>query len=264
MREKTFIQFVVLMCLLTFSASASDDLVMDKTEVSIGAFAIFAQETGFVSQAEKHGGMVYETGWARKPGWNWRTPYGVAGDNNAPAVHITFAEAEQYCHWAGKRLPTRTEWIKAGYTESRANPPDGFERGKTYPYPTGNSPQGANCLSECGAEKSLQNKKKDFSPVLYRGAGHAPTGITRPGVNGLYDMGANVWEWARISDTRISDTRISDTGISKYSGEQATMGGSWWYGKRQMRADYGATKPHDMAAVYIGFRCISDAAGQHN
>ena len=107
--------------------------------------------------------------------------------------------------------------------------------------------------------KSLKNKKKDFSPVLYRGAGHAPIGITRRGVNGLFDMGANVWEWARISDAEISDARISNN-----SGEQATMGGSWWYGKRQMQADYGATKPFDMAAVYIGFRCISDVGGKHN
>ena len=259
MRKIFFTQFVFLMCLLKVSASASDNLIIDKTEVSIGAFAIFAQQTGFVSQAERHGGMVYELGWVQKPGWNWRKPYGVAGDDNAPAVHITFWEAEQYCLWAGKRLPTRSEWIKAGYTESRAYPPDGFERGRTYPYPTGNAPQGANCLSECGAEEGLQNKKKDFSPVLYRGAGHAPIGITRPGVNGLYDMGANVWEWARISDAEISDA-----GISNNSGEQATMGGSWWYGKRQMQADYGATKPPDMAAVYIGFRCISDAGGKHN
>ena len=255
MRKILLIQFVFLVCLLKVSASASDNLIMDKTEVSIGAFAIFAQQTGFVSQAERHGGMVYELGWVKKPGWNWQKPYGVAGYDSASAVHITFREAEQYCQWAGKRLPTRSEWIKAGYTESRAYPLDGFEKGRTYPYSTGNSPKGANCLSECGAEKSLQNKKRDFSPVLSRGAGHAPIGITRPGVNGLYDMGANVWEWARISDTRISDTVISNN-----SGEQATMGGSWWYGKRQMQADFGATKPADMAAVYIGFRCISYAA----
>jgi formylglycine-generating enzyme required for sulfatase activity len=54
-------------------------------------------------------------------------------------------------------------------------------------------------------------------------------------------MGANVWEWA-----------VMGKGSS-----QATMGGSWWYGADQMRSDYGATKPRDMAVVYIGFRCIA-------
>ena len=66
-------------------------------------------------------------------------------------------------------------------------------------------------------------------------------GRTRNGVNGLFDMGANVWEWASLGDGQ----------------QQATLGGSWWYGARQMQADYGATKPRDMAAVYIGFRCIT-------
>ena len=45
----------------------------------------------------------------------------MAGDNSTPAVHITFWEAEQYCLWAGKKFPTRSEWIKAGYIE-RAEP----------------------------------------------------------------------------------------------------------------------------------------------
>ena len=36
------------------------------------------------------------------------------------------------------------------------------------------------------------------------------------------------------------------------------MGGSWWYGARQMEVDYGATKPRDMAVVYLGFRCIDE------
>jgi hypothetical protein len=35
---------------------------------------------------------------------------------------------------------------------------------------------------------------------------------------------------------------------------QATMGG---YGADQMRSDYGAITPGDMAVVYIGFRCIA-------
>ena len=36
------------------------------------------------------------------------------------------------------------------------------------------------------------------------------------------------------------------------------MGGSWWYGPEQMRADVQAWKAADFAAVYIGFRCVAD------
>ena len=165
------------------------------------------------------------------------------GAFDEPAVHVTYAEAERYCEWKRKRLPTKREWVEAGDTEKRVKPTDGYITGRTYPYPTGESPAGANCLSDCDAETLLVDKKKNYHVKLNRGLGHAPVGVSKQGVNGLYDMGANVWEWAKLP---------SD------NGHQATMGGSWWYGKRQMQANYGATKPEGMAVVYIGFRCVSD------
>jgi hypothetical protein len=30
------------------------------------------------------------------------------------------------------------------------------------------------------------------------------------------------------------------------------------YGERQMKSDYKARKPREMAVVYIGFRCVRD------
>ncbi len=75
-----------------------------------------------------------------------------------------------------------------------------------------------------------------------RGSGpgrHLPVGQTRAGVNGLYDMGGNVWEWA-------SDASGSD---------RLTMGGSWWYGPAQTQADGAQWKAADFYAVYIGLRC---------
>ena len=228
------------------AASADAGKRMDRTEVSIGDFAAFVAATGFVTRAETEGGMVFEAGWQTKPGWNWRTPYGIPSPAEEPAVHITYDEASTYCRWRGKRLPTRDEWIEAGYTESRENPPSPFRKGVTYPYPTGETPSGANCLNDsatAAASCKTPAGKTDYAELLYRGAGHARTGLTKEGVNGLYEMAANVWEWASLDETAASP---------------ATMGGSWWYGARQMQADYGATKPRDMAAVYIGFRCIAE------
>ena len=184
---------------LTLSKTVSGStLQIDKTETSIGQFKEFSDATGFISIAEKQGGMVYEAGWVAKTGWDWRSPYGVKGDLNEPVVHITFDEAKAYCGWRGKRLPTRLEWIHLAYTEQRLSPPKPFIRGKTYKYPTGSSPKGANCLNECDAESLLKYKKEDNSSVLSRGFGHSHVGVTKQGVNGLSDMGANVWEWAKI------------------------------------------------------------------
>ncbi len=218
------------------------DAIIDRTEVTIGAFADYADATGTITKAERSGGMVFEAGWVRREGWNWRTPYGLESPKDEPAVHITYDEAAGYCQWRGGRLPTRDEWVSNAYTELRTAPPPPFVTGRTYPYPTGETPDGANCLQDCGNAKGNPADKIDYSEFLMRGYGHAGAGSTIAGVNGLYDMGANVWEWATAGDRR----------------QQATMGGSWWYGDTQMTADYGATKPRDMAVVYIGFRCISD------
>ena len=234
---------LVFICLNISAIKLAGAVTLDSTEVSIGQFSEFVAATGLITQAERQGGMVYESGWVTKPDWNWRAPYGEIGNRDEPAVHLTFQEAEQFCRWKGKRLPTKQEWIDGGYTEHRQTPTDGFVTGRTYRYPTGEMPHGANCLADCEAETYLINKKQNFGARLTRGFGHAPVGVSRRGVNGLYDMGANVWEWARLPDS---------------NGEQATMGGSWWYGARQMQADYGATKPGNMAAIYIGFRCIAE------
>ena len=214
------------------------NLSFDRTEVSIADFAVYVKATGTITSAEKNGGgFVYANGWERKLGWNWLTPFGAVTDSRLPAVHITYDEAVAFCRWASKRLPTDLEWENAAYTETRPNPPKPFIHGKTYPFPTGMEPSGANCLEDCGETTAM-----DFSAQLNRGIGPAPVATSAAGVNGLFDMGANVWEW--------TDT---DSDASK-----GTRGGSWWYGKTQMSREHKASKSRDMAAVYIGFRCVID------
>jgi formylglycine-generating enzyme required for sulfatase activity len=213
--------------------------LIDRTEVTIGQFRRFADATGTVTRAEREGGgSVYEAGWTRKPGWTWRAPFGRPGADGEPAVHVTFAEAQAFCRWAGKRLPTDAEWVEAAYTERRESPPAPFARGRTYAYPVGDSPAGANCLGDCGDVPVVAH-----GAALLRGRGHALAGGTRAGVNGLHEMGANAWEWVDAAD----------------GSERRTRGGSWWYGETQMRADHVASKPPEFAAVYIGFRCAADS-----
>jgi formylglycine-generating enzyme len=212
--------------------------LIDTKEVSIEQFARYAQATGILTAAEKAGGgSTYEGGWVQRKGWSWRTPFGLPANANEPAVHITFSEAKAYCQWAAKRLPTDAEWMESAYTERRAQPPAGFVFGQTYPYPTGSSPQGANCLGDCG--NSPTPAAYANPDITSRGRGHAITGSTRAGVNGLFDMGGNVWEW-------------TDGGSQA---QRPTRGGSWWYGAGPMHRDHLQSKPADTAVVYIGFRC---------
>lgn len=213
------------------SPSVADKVVLGnwaigRTEVTIAQFERYVLATGTVTRAEKEGGgFEYGAGWERRPGWSWRRPDGVVpASADLPAVHLDFAEAQAYCRWVGGRLPTGAEWQKAGFTELRASPPAPWVKGRTYAWTTGDSPQGANT--------------SDSDPWPRA----APGGVTRAGVNGLYDMGGNVWEWT--TDAQGSQRR--------------TVGGSWWYGPVQMKSDVQAFKPADFYAVYIGFRCAFD------
>lgn len=215
---------------------------IDRTEVSIGEFRRFAEATQFSTQAEKAGGgQTYEGGWVQRKGWTWKTPFGQRASDAEPAVHITFNEAAAYCRWAGKRLPTDAQWIEAAYTERRASPPAPLTAGRSYPYPTGDSPRSANCLGDCAPIKTALADGGQAAPsaLTTRGRGHSEVGRTAAGVNGLHDMGGNVWEWV-------------DGGTGN---EKLTRGGSWWYGAAQMHRDHTQSKPPDTAVVYIGFRC---------
>jgi formylglycine-generating enzyme len=209
---------------------AVGDLLIDRTEVTIGQFARFADATALKSAAEREGGgHEWGAGWERRPGWTFRTPFGAAPESaDEPAVHVSWFEADRYCRGAGGRLPTRAEWSEAAYVERRSAPPAGFALGQRYPYPTGMTPEGAN------------TNGSDRWPR------HAPAGSTAAGVNGLQDMGGNVWEWLADRD-----------------GDMAlTAGGSWWYGVDNMREESMQWKPAAFYVLYIGFRCVYPAGSK--
>lgn len=203
---------------------------IDRTEVTIGAFEAFATARGLRTAAERAGGgFEYDGRWVRRAGWTFRAPSGRPGTPQDPAAHVTWSEANDYCRSVGGRLPSLAEWRQAAFIESRESPTDGFSRGRTYPFAVGEQPAGMNLSGANGGPSDVWER-------------HAPVGSTKRGVNGLFDMGGNVWEW-------LSDRR---------GDEAVTAGGSWWYGPAQSRADGVQWKAADFYAVYVGFRCAYD------
>ena len=195
------------------------NFAIDKTEVTVRAFSEYAKQNAIQTLAEREGGgFEWGFGWQRREGWSYRRPQGELAAPNEPAVHLSWDEANAYCKSTGGRLPTKAEWASAAYTEQRKEPTSGYESGLTYPYPVGIDSEGMN------------NNRSH----------HLPVATTKEGVNGLYDMGANAWEW-------LADRR---------GDEALTAGGSWWYGPEKTRIEGMQWKPASFYAVYIGFRCV--------
>lgn len=232
MRGAVFATAAMLLGVAAGASAAPVDSVaiggfrIDRTEVTIGAFRAFAASTGLRTAAERDGGgFEYAAGFQRRPGWSYLRPYGqTAGADDEPAVHVSWSEALAFCAAAGGRLPTAAEWRQAAYTEARPSPPAGLRQGQTYAYSGGDSPAGL-WIKSAGATR------------------HRVTGSGPAGINGLHDMGGNVWEW-------LADRRGDDA---------LTAGGSWWYGESQSKADGMQWKPAAFYAVYVGFRCAYDA-----
>lgn len=231
--RRTVVALTLGPCLLSSADAAAVEPVriggfaIDATEVTIAQFHAFAEATRLQTAAEQAGGgFEWGAGWERRQGWTVYRPYGGPPESESePAVHVSWQEAETYCRWLGGRLPNFDEWQRAAYSETRAAPDGGFEIGRTYRYPVGETPEGMNT--------------RDDDPWPR----HAAVGSTKRGVNGLYDMGGNVWEW-------IADRR---------GAEALTAGGSWWYGSEETVAEAAQWKPADFYAVYVGFRCAYDA-----
>ncbi|GAC1599917.1 MAG: SUMF1/EgtB/PvdO family nonheme iron enzyme [Ramlibacter sp.] len=87
-------------------------------EVALQAFEIDAQPVSWAGfRGFVEAGGYRERRWWSEAGWAWlRQRGGRAAEvppdalPQAPAVHLSAHEAEAWCRWAGRRLPTEAEW----------------------------------------------------------------------------------------------------------------------------------------------------------
>ncbi|MFT4022341.1 MAG: SUMF1/EgtB/PvdO family nonheme iron enzyme [Flavihumibacter sp.] len=274
---------------------------MDVTEVTNAVFARFAEATLYVTDAEKApsleevmaqvppgtpppdpkdmvaGGLVFQptTGpvntdditqwWRWQPGADWRHPEGpgstITGREQHPVVMISWNDAQAYCKWAGKRLPTEAEWEFAAR---------GSLEGKNFVWgneaPTDDKVY-ANTWQGHFPDKNT--KKDGFDRT-------APVKSFAANGYGLYDMAGNVWEWCNdwydkllyqtyeedaVSDNPPGPAASRDPAMP-YTPLRVQKGGSFLchdsYCQRYRPSARQASSP-ESGMSHVGFRCVKDA-----
>jgi len=225
---------------------------ISKTAVTNGEFKRFVEDDGY-GRSEL---------WTAE-GWHWRTSVRaehpvywrragkdrwsrrnfdewVALDERLPVIHVNWHEAQAYCRWAGRRLPTEAEWEMAASSEPSA---DG--RGLTThkrAFPWGDD-------SPTVDRANLDWRKLGCIPVYALPAGDSAFGCRQ--------MIGNVWEWT-ASDFKPYPGFIAGP-YKEYSApwfgdHKVLRGGCWVTRSRLIHNTYRNFYPPDRRDVWAGFR----------
>ncbi len=121
--------------------------------------------------------------WRWTIGANWKKPNGpkssIKGKDDYPVVHIAYEDAQAYCEWAGRRLPTEAEWERAA---------KGNHTNTVYFWGDDESKLSKMANSWEGQFPTTNTKIDGYER-------RAPVKSYPPNDFGLYDMAGNVWEW---------------------------------------------------------------------
>ncbi len=220
-------------------------------ELLVPGSLVFRQASGPVSLAD------YRNWWSWTPGATWRHPEGpgstIDGRDLHPVTHVAYADAVAFATWAGKELPTESEWELAAR---------GGLDGAAFTWGNEFAPEGEMMANTWQGEFPWQNLLLDGY------AGTSPVGAFPPNGHRLYDMAGNVWEWTRDVFTYPSDqsakpcctTPVTADGPGAGIPRHVIKGGSHLCAPNYcMRYRPAARQGEaiDTSTCHLGFRCVT-------
>ncbi|MBS0150657.1 MAG: SUMF1/EgtB/PvdO family nonheme iron enzyme [Nitrospira sp.] len=203
-----------------------DPFLIDQFEVTNGRYIEFVKSTGHrVPQNPTH------------PTRNlWQDDTITESVAERPVINVDWFDADAYCKWAGKRLPTEAEWEKAAKGTSDRR------------FPWGNVEPTAKHLNY----NQRWIGEKTLMPVGSYEAGKSPYGV--------YDVVGNVWEWVNDwYDARYYEKSPSKNPTGPQEGTKKVIRGAGWQNETPtVRIFTRVDSDPTMRNESTGFRCAAD------
>jgi formylglycine-generating enzyme required for sulfatase activity len=195
----------------------------------LGAFAIDRYEvTNFQYQQ-----FVEATGHRKAgPPSRYAKNMGRMRGANQPAVYVSWEDAEAYCRWKGKRLPTEAEWEKAMRGTD----------GRLWPWGNTEQANGANWAR-------VQDGYEVTASVGSFGNDRSPYGVM--------DGAGNVMEWVQDwhSESYYKDAPDQNPSGPDYGVFRVLRGGGYTTSGADIRITSRSKMVPDFRDETIGFRC---------
>ncbi len=235
---------------------------LSQTEVSVGEFRLFVNDTGYRTDAEESGASrVYDLNSGRmdrQSGINWRHDYaGNEASDDLPVLHVSWNDATAYAEWLANRtgrsyrLPAEAEFEYA----LRAGTQTPYWWGSGTPDSAVENLTGDRDQSPSGARWNVAFRR--YNSGFW---GPAPVGSLEANPFGLYDMGGNVMEWVEDCwhDSYVRAPGDGTAWVNPGCNRRVIRGGAWSSTPAMSRSAFRIASDPEGTDMRVGFRVARD------